>query len=546
MLIGFSRLFAVNSDGSGMKQLGQRDSWLDERLRQTDGFIVDWLPGADGSVLMAREYIPEAARVESRLRRSTDGLGVDRVNTLTLQATPVEKARSDAASYMSDGRGNVRLLAIDEYDGSGHLTGRSKIQYRTAKSRDWRTLSDYEDEEITPLAVDADADALYALKQLNGRDALYRIRLSETPQTELVASHPRVDIDTVIRSANGQKVIGYEFVEDKREAVYFDAEYKALASSLGKALPHLPLIRFMGTSQDGNRTLVYAASDKEPGRYYFFDRKAKQLGELFLARPELERRQLAEVKPVTVKAADGTSIPAYLTLPAGREARGLPAVVLPHGGPSSRDEWGFDWLAQFLAARGYAVIQPNYRGSAGFGDEWLMENGFKSWRTSIGDITSSIRWLTDQGIAHPDKLAIVGWSYGGYAALQAAATEPDLFKAVAAIAPVTDLALLKTDSEGFTNRRLVREFVGSGPHIEQGSPLRQAASIKVPVLLAHGDKDSNVNVEHSRRMEGALRSAGTQVEFLRFSTLDHQLDDGEARRRTLTKIGELLDRTIGK
>src|SRR5206468_8309206 len=160
-------------------------------------------------------------------------------------------------------------------------------------------------------------------------------------------------------------------------------------------------------------------------------------------RPELEGRQLASVTSVAVPASGGVNIPAYLTLPPSGASKNLPAVVLPHGGPSDRDRWGFDWLAQFLAARGYAVIQPNYRGSSGFGDAWLGEEGFKAWRTSIGDVSAAARWLSSQGIADPKRLAIVGWSYGGYAALQSAVSEPSLYKAVVAVAPVTDLGKLK-------------------------------------------------------------------------------------------------------
>jgi dipeptidyl aminopeptidase/acylaminoacyl peptidase len=220
--------------------------------------------------------------------------------------------------------------------------------------------------------------------------------------------------------------------------------------------------------------------------------------------------------------------------------------VLPHGGPSSRDEWGFDWLAQFLAARGYVVIQPNYRGSSGYGDEFQNENGFRNWRTSIADVADAARYLVNEGIADKSRLAIVGWSYGGYAALQSAAIEPDLFKAVVAIAPVTDLGLLKREAEGFTNSELVKGFVGSGENARSGSPLQNAAAIKAPVLLVHGDLDSNVGIEHSLKMASALKSGGKPVEMLRYDGLDHQLDDSNARVEMLTKIGELLNRTIGQ
>jgi dienelactone hydrolase len=545
VLIQFGRLIAINSDGLGMKELGQRESFYDAGYRQFDGNIIDWLPGGGGSVLMARRYVPEAGRGGTRMVRTVEGLGVDRIDTLTLKVSTVEQARRDASMFMSDGRGTVRLMATHGVSDQ-MLTGKVKYYYRPAGSRDWSPLTDFlDDDAFQPLAIDATTNALYVLKPLSGRLALYRITLSEPPKTELVASNPKVDIDDVIRSANGQKVIGYTYAVDKREAVYFDPEYKALAAGLSTAVPNLPLIRFAGASADGSKILIFAGADNDPGRYFVFDKRTHNLAEIMLARPELENRTLASVRSVMVKAPDGVTIPAYLTIPPGKEAKNLPAVILPHGGPSSRDEWGFDWLAQFLASRGYAVLQPQYRGSAGFGDAWLVQNGFRSWRTSIGDITASAHWMIDQGVADPRRVAVVGWSYGGYAALQSAVTEPTLFKAVAAIAPVTDFGMLKQEAEAYTNSRLVAEFIGSGPHIEEGSPLRHASAIKVPVLLVHGDMDLNVGVAESERMEAALRAAGTPVEFLRYKSLDHQLEDDAARAEMLTRIAQLLERTIG-
>lgn len=373
-----------------------------------------------------------------------------------------------------------------------------------------------------------------------------RITLDENPVTTEIADRPDVDIDSVVRSSNGRRVIGYAYTDDRRRTSYFDPEYKALAASLGRAIPNLPMITFVGGSDDGNKELLFAGADNHPGAYYLFDKRAKTLGEVMPVRSQLTGRTLATVRPLNYRASDGTMIPAYLTLPPGKTAKGLPAVVLPHGGPSARDEWGFDWLPQFLAARGYAVIQPNYRGSAGYGDAWLAQNGFKGWRTSIGDVSAAARYLVSEGIADPAKLAIVGWSYGGYAALQSAATEPSLYKAVVAIAPVTDLELLKTEAEEYTHARITARFVGTGPHVAEGSPLRRAATIQAPVLLVHGDLDVNVGVQQSRKMDSALKSAGKSSELLEFKGLDHQLDDSDARAQMLTKIGGLLDRTIGR
>ncbi|HEX8840204.1 MAG TPA: S9 family peptidase [Sphingomicrobium sp.] len=545
VLLGFSRLIAVNSDGSDLKQLGQRSSFYDAGIRQFDGEILDWLPNGNGSVLMMREYMPESGTTGTRMVRTRSGAGVDRIDTVTLKTAAVEAPEADVGGYLSDGQGTVRLMERVATR-QNMLTGKSKFFFRTEGSRDWKALTDWvDDDHFRPLAIDATTNSLYALKPLDGRKALYRIKLTETPATELVASNPKVDIDSIIRSANGQRVIGYSYVVDKRVGEYFDPEYKALVSALGRAIPNLPIVDVERTSADGTKVLVHAGSDNDPGRYFLFDKTAKNLAEIMLDRPELENRKLASVKPIAVKSGDGVTIPAYLTLPPGKDPKNLPAVVLPHGGPSDRDEWGFDWLAQYIAAKGYAVLQPEYRGSAGFGDAWLMENGFKSWRTSIGDITASARWLVSEGIADPKRLAIVGWSYGGYAALQSAATDPTLFKAVAAIAPVTDLSMLAKEEEDYTNADIVARFIGTGPHIIEGSPLRHAAQIKVPVLLVHGDMDMNVHSLESEKMNQALLAAGTPVEFLRYKTLDHQLEDGAARTEMLTKIGQLLDRTIG-
>lgn len=543
---GFSRLIALDTDGGRPKLLGQPSSSYDAYVRQNDGSIIDWLGGTSGKVLISRQYVPEEGKIQSNIVNTKDGLGVDRLDVTSLRSEAVETPR-DVGGYMSDGRGNIRLMSMVESNPGGMLTGRVRYQYRTSGSRDWKALTGYQlFEDYRPLAIDAAADSLYVLKKRNGRLALYAVRLDATMAETIVAENPKVDVDGVIRVGDGGKVIGYTFAEDKRSSIYTDPQFSGLAKSLSKALPKLPLVNFLDATPDGQKLLIFAGSDSDPGRYYVFDRAKKTLAEAMFARPPLNGRTLAEVKSVTVPGAGGVNIPAYLTLPAGRDAKNLPAVVLPHGGPSARDEWGFDWLAQFLAARGYAVLQPQYRGSAGFGDAWLNENGFRNWRTSIGDITASAKWLGSQGIADPNKLAILGWSYGGYAALQSAATEPNLYKAVVAIAPVTDLALTKAEAQGFTNRRIIEREIGSGAHVAEGSPLRNAAAIRAPVLLAHGDMDSNVRIGQSQKMDAALKAAGKQSEFLTFKGLDHYLDDSRARTQLLTRVGVLLERTIGR
>ena len=338
-LLNFGRLISLNNDGTDPKLLGQKESYYDAWIRSMDAVVIDWLQGSDNRLLMERLYVPEEGKIGTRFVRTKQGVGVDRVDVRTLVAEPVETPRENVARYMSDGRGNVRLMAIAETEGRYNLSGRFKYLYRMPGSRDWKTLGMFDHEDFRALAIDADANQLYVTKKKDGRFALYAIRLDGSLAETLVAQNPRVDIDDVVRFGDGQRVIGYTFAEDKRSTVYFDAEFKALAASLSRVLPNLPLVGFVDSSRDGRKLLIHAGSDQDPGRYYVFDRDRKALTPAMIDRPELEGRTLAAMKPVTVTAPDGAPVPAYLTLPPGNAAKGLPAVVLPHGGPSARDEW---------------------------------------------------------------------------------------------------------------------------------------------------------------------------------------------------------------
>lgn len=549
-IIGVTRLIAISVDGKSVKQLGEKEH-TDSAFRQFDGTVIDRLPDADGAVLMARYYAPELGETGNYNRDTRQGLGVDRIDLATLKVTHVESPRPGASDYLTDGRGHVRLMQITDTDHEGLLSGKEQFLYRTASSNEWKPLGEYDDKAetgIEPLVVDATLNSAYVLKKVDGRNALFTIKLDGSGTTTEVAANAKVDISGVERVGRGQKVIGYDYADDKSRTVYFDPEFASLHDSFAKALG-LPMVDFEEASADGSRLLIRASSDVDPGHYYVFDKNTRHMDEIAAIRPELRGRKLAPETTVSVPAAaDHVQIPAYLTLPTSGATKNLPAVVLPHGGPSARDYWGWDatsFLVQFLAARGYAVIQPEYRGSAGYGDDWMGKNGFRDWRTSISDITAAAHYLVSQGIADPKRLAIVGWSYGGYAALQSAAVEPTLYKAAVAIAPVTDLSLLKTESNDFLNKNLVKNEIGSGSNVIDGSPLRHAADIKVPVLMFHGDIDTNVAITHSEKMEAALTAAGDKAELVKFPGLTHQLDDSNARTQMLTRIGQFLDAAIG-
>ena len=548
--VGYTRIIGINADGSGLKLLTERPSALALGSTYGGGSVIDLTgDGTSGSILMMRSFVPESS-TGTHLARTRAGLGVDSVDSVSAAHRNVEPARASAVDYISDGVGNVRVMGTRSSNPDGYSRNIVSYSYRKPGSEAWTGLATMEiDGQVIhgfePLAVDPAADVVYGFDDLDGRRALYKIALDGSTKRDLVLSRPDVDVDALIRVGRQQRVVGVSYAVDVREAEFFDPELKQLRASLGKVLPKQPLVTFTDASADEKKLLLHAGSDNDPGRYYLFDKGSRKMEELLPSRPQLGTIALATVKSITFKAADGSVIPGYLTLPAGSDGRNLPSIVMPHGGPAARDEWGFDWLSQFFAARGYAVLQPNFRGSAGYGDAWFEKNGFQSWRIAIGDINDGARWLQAQGIAAPGRLAIFGWSYGGYAALQSSVLDPDLFKAIVAVAPVTDLDTLRDESRRYTNFYIVDKFIGSGPHVEQGSPARNAAKIKAPVLLFHGNMDRNVGVAESRLMADRLRDAGKKVEYVEFKGLDHQLDDSAARAQMLEKSDAFLRASLG-
>jgi acetyl esterase/lipase len=554
--VPYSRVVAVNADGSNFRMLSNREGLHTRGVAFGGGYVVDSLPDEDGKVLMTRVYLPDD-RTGTHLGSKLEGLGVDWLDTRDLTSKRIEQPRRDAQLYLSDGHGNIRIVGALQGIGKSmyQYNGVMEYWYRTPGSQDWHKLSEYNEADRTgfrPVAVDPDLNIAYGFKKLDGRLAVYQVSLDANMKEDLVYANPDVDVDQLVTIGRQHRVIGVSYAAAARQAVYFDPKIKALIAALEKALPGEPILRVVDSSTDESRLLIFAGSDADPGVYYIFDRKTHQLQTFLVVRGALEGVKLASVKPVTYPATDGTAIPAYLTLPAGMEsAKGLPAIVLPHGGPSSRDEWGFDWFPQFYASRGYAVLQPNYRGSAGYGDAWFEKNGFKSWETAIGDVVAAGRWLVSQGIADPSKLAIVGWSYGGYAALQSAVLEPTLFRAVVATAPVTDLTELKQESAstyslGYSSHEYISEFVGSGPYMHEGSPAEHADRIKAPVLLFHGGMDRNVSIRQSQTMCSRLTAAGGKCELVTWDDLDHQLDDSNARAQMLRRSDEFLRSAFGK
>jgi dipeptidyl aminopeptidase/acylaminoacyl peptidase len=547
--VEFSRLVAVNTDGTKPQLLSTRGSSFTRGIQLGGGNVVDWLPDEEGAVLMTRVYLPDD-HTGSRIGSSKHGIAVDWVDTQTLAARTIEQPRDDAVAYISDGRGTIRVIGVRSRRGAlgDYDSGNIAYYYRMTGSRDWLPMGEVVGEDhngFEPVAVDHDANLAYGYKKLDGRLALYTVLLDGSLKEELVYARPDVDVGGLNHIGRRHRVVGVSYSDEFSHYHFLDPDFEKLLASLAKALPGQPSLRVVDSSMDENKLLIRAGSDHDPGVYYLFDKKLRQLETFLVVRGELEGVKLASVKPIHYQAADGTMIPGYLTLPPGAESpKNFPAIVMPHGGPSARDYWRFDWLAQFYASRGYVVLQPNFRGSRGYGDDFFKQNGFRSWPTAIGDVLDAGKWLVAQGIASPDKLAVVGWSYGGYAALQSAVVDPSVFKAVIAVAPVTDLPELKEEHRHWSNFLVVSREIGEGPHVREGSPALNAAKIKVPVLLFHGEMDRNVPIRQSKEMADHLAAAGVPHELVTWPDLDHQLEDSAVRAEMLRKSDAFLRKTM--
>ena len=543
---GVSRIVAVDPDGGNIKEIGARQSTRAIGVNSYGGTIIDYLPDDPDHVLMEVYKLPEDSA--GTLRANVEGgMTVTRVNVRNGQSRVVEAVTPNASDFFTDRRGRVRLRSLYELKEAAsyasYLSGNLRWFYRTKTSEAWVPLgltNLRDNSTLEVLGFDESGDNILVREPKDGRQALFRVAADGSNRTELLFARDDVDVGAVRRIGRNFRPISVSYSSDYNHVHYLDPALGRLAAALGKALPGQPEISIIDESWDGAKLLLFAGTDVDPGAYYLYDKATKQLGKLSDTRPGTAALTFGEMRPTSYPARDGVAIPGYLTLPPGKEAKNLPAIIMPHGGPSSRDTWGFDWLVQYFTQLGYAVLQPNYRGSSGYGDAWFKENGFKAWRTSIGDINDGARWLVSQGIADPKRLAIFGWSYGGYAALQANVAEPDLYKATVAVAPVTDLQMLKEADRYYGNFLLTKEFIGAGPHVSEGSPAKNAEAIKTPVLMFHGTKDLNVELRQSRVMESALKSAGKPVELIVYEDLQHSLIDSGARADMLLRSAKFF------
>jgi dipeptidyl aminopeptidase/acylaminoacyl peptidase len=386
-----------------------------------------------------------------------------------------------------------------------------------------------------------------------GRYGLYVLSLDSGKIERPYLVNDRYDVEGSVQDPYTNHVVGATLQEEEPTVVWFDEELARHQQSVDAALG-FPT-RITSWSSDRSRFIVLAEHAELPPAYYLFEPATSSLRMIASAYPEAHQAGVAPRLGILYPARDGVQIPAYLTM-ADDLQKPAPLIVVPHGGPEARDVGGFDWLAHFLASRGYVVLQPNYRGSDGYGAAW-RDAGRGGWGTGVmqQDITDGVAALVDAGIADRERVCIVGASYGGYAALAGATFTPELYRCAVAISPIADV-------NGFIDYQRDRSERGSatvtywetvaggdlgaaGDRLRAISPARNVDNVQAPILLIHGRDDSVVPISQSRSMESALRGAGKSVELVELSGEDHWLSRADTRLETLEAVDAFLATHLG-
>ncbi|MEZ9234092.1 alpha/beta hydrolase family protein [Shewanella sp. 10N.286.52.A9] len=464
---------------------------------------------------------------------------VIKVNLYNGSFTTEQYYREHVIDWMTDQQHRVRIATYQDRD-----TTEYRIYEQTEANGDLRLLwksEAYSEETVIPLGFDVNPNTLYVKAYHEGFYAVFKVDLTDPKLTkELVYKQDNTDVHaTLIHSKVTRQAIGIATGDDN-EYHFWDKNYKKLVNRLKAALPDTQnyLTQF---SNNERRYMVYATSPTQPGLFLYGDRDANRLEVIAAKYSQLTPALLVEPQQISYEAKDGLEIPAYLTLPKGIEAKKLPTIIFPHGGPHSYVSDSFDYWTQFFANRGYAVLQMNFRGSTGLGYEF-KKAGMQGWGKAMqGDVDQGTRYLINQGIADPDKICIVGGSYGGYAAMMGAAMNPGLYQCVISFAGVADVEDLVKLSRFYTTHELTKKILGDDyDELYEYSPIRHADKINVPILLIHGDNDKVVQVSQSRDMYRKLDALDKPVEYVEIENGNHYLSNNQHRLMTFKAIEKFL------
>jgi dipeptidyl aminopeptidase/acylaminoacyl peptidase len=469
---------------------------------------------------------------------------VYRVDLDTMEMKKVVGAHPHVWNWFADSSGTVRagvgvegrrwwLLYRKDADGKFE-----KIMRRTVKRDD-------EEGAIERFIPINGSDHGYAVTNARtGRYGLYRYDFSSDSIGEPVFEHPQVDIDD-FRISDQNEITAVYYTDDRSRVEWLMPRMKELQGKIDRELPDR-INRVISMSSDGEKMLIWSGSAADPGTYFYYDATTAKMS--MLARPygSMTDKPLANMDSVSYAARDGLQIPAYLTLPTGVEARQLPLIVLPHGGPFLRDEWGYDTWVQFLANRGYVVLQPNFRGSTGYGRDFVAKGEGQWGRTMQDDLDDGVKWLVEQGKVDPKRVCIMGGSYGGYAALWAAVRNPEIYRCAISLAGISDLAaMIKYDRRSFAATRYYtawRERVqgDKGFDLNTVSPLYAVDRINIPLLIAHGTDDENVPLAQSKKLHEALLKANKPHSYIVYEGEGHGFDNPANATAFLEQVEQFL------
>lgn len=499
-------------------------------------FMSDTLINDDGAILVSVESAQSGGEGFSTAER----LDLSSGSRVVVARAPVPRA-----VFLADHAGEVRFAF-----GAG-ADNKFRTYYRSGRGSNWVLLNNEGQSGILifPLGFDADNRRAYVqTSHLQGPDSIDVLDLATLERRELLR-HPTVDPIRVHFEPNSRVPIGAVFMDGVPQSRFFDPESPAARTlrSLEAAFPGQQVIR-RSTTRDGQQQLVIVSSDRNPGDYYHFDR-ATQSAALWASRSRwIDPEQMAARTPIQLKARDGLQLHGYLTVPPGRKPQALPTVVLVHGGPFGiRDEWDYDTEVQLLAARGYAVLQVNFRGSGGYGAAFV-EAGRRQWgRAMQDDLTDATRWAIAEGIADPARICIYGSSYGAYAALMGVAREPELYRCAAGNVGAYDLRMMF--ERGDIQRRrsggnFLQDWIGSEALAEH-SPVALADRIRVPVFLAAGAEDERTPPEHTRAMARALEAAGNPAQMVIYPREGHGYYLLENRRDYYRRLLSFFEQHLG-
>jgi dipeptidyl aminopeptidase/acylaminoacyl peptidase len=463
-----------------------------------------------------------------------------------------EKVRSDIENVDTRNPGrvggwtednNLVVRAATQNDADGF----TEILVRANPTVAWHTLLKASpDDQIAPVAFSADNRSLYVSSSIGANSArLLRYDLT-SGEYSVVASDPTYDVGAPLIDARTRKLVAVAFERDRTQWDVIDPAYRPDFDALKKL--HDGDIGFLSSTSNGRRLIVAYFVDNGPIAYYSYDRATKHGSFLFVSRPALLSYKLASMQPISYKASDGLTIHGYLTLPVGVAPKNLPMVLFPHGGPWARDSWGYNGQVQWLANRGYAVLQPNFRGSTGYGKSFLNA-GNRQWAGSMHqDLIDAKNWAVAAGYADPAKVAIMGGSYGGYAVLAGVAFSPDAFAAGVDIVGPSNLNTLLQSIPPYWSTVRATFAIRMGDTVaflNSQSPLFKADQIKVPLLIGQGANDPRVNERESDQIVAAMRKNDEPVEYIVFPDEGHGFARPENSRRFDAAVEAFLGKYLG-